>query len=241
MGLPGGVGMATLTDLEVSVCRAILRWKTPRNANLRAQLEQAEVRRRENTGAGMWTWFHVPRGMPPAEAGPSPLGNLAVLVEGLQHPAGFLLWVEEGYVESLECFTIADDTWPDQCPADWRIRLHAFRDVPESFLTPAEVIFEWRDPVDDEAAAWIRALADSERGAVEMVVVALSPGSPGRIALCAMVPATSRSDLERVLCALAERAHQHAEHIAVEANGYPVAAITPRGEEGTEDLLRHFE
>jgi hypothetical protein len=102
--------MSSFTDLESAVLHAIFS-ETPgiRDA-LERQFEAAEVLDRENTGVGFFTRIGV-RADVPRVASPSPLGReVGAKVEGLDHGMGFILFMEDGRIRTLEGFTYTDST-----------------------------------------------------------------------------------------------------------------------------------
>jgi hypothetical protein len=81
---------------------------------LRSQLNSATVGRREMSGVGFFTYLSIPVNSPRLVPGPKRMVIRDVYAEvtGLQHPAGFLLFVNDGALNFLECF-IVDDRWPE--------------------------------------------------------------------------------------------------------------------------------
>jgi hypothetical protein len=79
----------------------LLRGGHPVLATLREQLAVATVAAREFTGVGFFTRFHVP---PTASRLPSPrpivISDVHAEVSGLQHGAGFVLFVEDGVLDT---------------------------------------------------------------------------------------------------------------------------------------------
>lgn len=90
----------------------LLRGDHPVLATLRDQFAGATVAAREFTGVGFFTRFDVPLTAPRL---PSPqrlvLSDVHAEVSGLQHGAGFALFVKNGALDMLECF-IYEDAWP---------------------------------------------------------------------------------------------------------------------------------
>ena len=73
----------------------------------------AVVARREFSGVGFFTYLSVPAELPRAKGcARLVLGDVYAEVAGLQHSAGFLLFVTDGALDVLECF-IVDDQWPE--------------------------------------------------------------------------------------------------------------------------------
>lgn len=102
-----------LNEMEKRALEMLLAGEDDRLAVLRSQLKAALVARRELSGVGFFTYLSVPPHLPRVQ-GPKRLviDDLYSEVAGLQHPAGFLLFVTDGTLDVLECFTV-DDQWPE--------------------------------------------------------------------------------------------------------------------------------
>src|SRR5262245_41914223 len=104
-----------LTPLEQAVNDALLEKRGEPFDTARQQLEYASITKREHTGVGFFTEFalseHAPvrRDLPDAT-----LGNVRAELPGLEHGAGFLLFIRDGVVTMLEGYTYADDQWPER-------------------------------------------------------------------------------------------------------------------------------
>ncbi len=104
--------MTPLNDLEREAMNYLLRGDHPVLAVLREQLESASVVERRLTGVGFFTDFEVSSRTPRlADVGRFIVGDVHAEVSGLAHGAGFLLFVEQGALGTLECF-IVEDSWP---------------------------------------------------------------------------------------------------------------------------------
>jgi hypothetical protein len=102
-----------MNDLERQVMEAMLRGDHPTLFTLRAQLAVAKVVGRDLTGVGFFTRFHVPSSAVRLSPPRSPIvADVFATVEGLKHGAGFLLFVTDGVLDTLEGYTL-DDRWPD--------------------------------------------------------------------------------------------------------------------------------
>ena len=124
---------------------------------LREQFAVAAVSSREYTGVGFCTHFTIPdiaRRL--AFARRVVIGDVYADVAGLQHGAGFLIFVEHGMLDMLECF-IVEDAWPGQACIRRLYYLH-----PKELGSPSLVEAVQRDLVFalKEAAVWSRNLAD---------------------------------------------------------------------------------
>lgn len=81
----------------------------------RQQLEHASIAKREFTGVGFFTEFEIADDAPIRRDLPdATLGNVGAELSGLQHGAGFLLFIRGGVVTMLEGYTYADDQWPER-------------------------------------------------------------------------------------------------------------------------------
>ena len=81
---------------------------------IRQQLARATVKERRFSGVGFFTDFDVPpdasvrRDLPNME-----IGGVEAKFPGLQHGAGFVLFIRNGVVRMLEGYTY-DEPWPDK-------------------------------------------------------------------------------------------------------------------------------
>ncbi len=73
---------------------------------LRDQFALATVSERENTAVGFFTTFQIPGDLPRLERKSRiVVGDVYGDVEGNPHGVGFLLFVENGAIDTLECFS----------------------------------------------------------------------------------------------------------------------------------------
>jgi len=100
------------TPLERDVLTMLLVGDDPVREALRAQLKVASVASREMTGVGFYTEIHVDQELsakcPELEAR---IGNVEADVFGLQNGVGFMLWIHNGYLATLEAYTF-EEPWP---------------------------------------------------------------------------------------------------------------------------------
>jgi len=83
-------------------------------AVLREQLRVATILERRMTGVGFYTNFSVAPAALPVFKNPSfEIGDVTAQIEGVQHSAGFLLFVRDGFLSFLEGFTY-DEPWLEQ-------------------------------------------------------------------------------------------------------------------------------
>jgi hypothetical protein len=102
-----------LTDLEGAVLKALLEGSHPVLDALRRQLRTCDAQRREFTGYGFFTELRV---QPDERPAPMPserlrLGDVEAHIPGLEHGAGFLLYVDRGFLTMLEGYSY-DEPWP---------------------------------------------------------------------------------------------------------------------------------
>ena len=102
--------MTTLTALEHSVLVKLLDGEHPILDQLRKQLPACSVRRRESTGAGFYTYLDV-GDAPTVDSVNVRFGDVIADIEGMNHGAGFVLYVEHGSLHMLEGYGY-DDPWP---------------------------------------------------------------------------------------------------------------------------------
>jgi hypothetical protein len=103
-----------LEPLEEAVLQKLLDGDHPVLTALRRQLSGLEVKERRLTGVGFFTVFSMNVGAPPALVPPggSPFGDVEATISGMKHGAGFLLWLSNGRIQSLEGYSY-DEPWPD--------------------------------------------------------------------------------------------------------------------------------
>ena len=102
-----------MTPLERQVIATLLAPDHPVMDALRRQLDACSVASREFTGHGFFSTLVVADGV---EAAPVTrkrlaLGDLTAAIDGLEHGAGFVLFVRDGVLHMLEGFAY-DEPWP---------------------------------------------------------------------------------------------------------------------------------
>jgi hypothetical protein len=90
------------TDLERAVLTVIWQMHQSDQSALTSQLAIAKVRSRENTGAGFFTNFELEDKTALTIGGQRLRNGPNVKIHGLEHGMGFILWLEGGYINSLE-------------------------------------------------------------------------------------------------------------------------------------------
>lgn len=108
---------------------------------LRDQMHAAVVVRRDFTGVGFSRYLAVPTDLPRAKSCTRlVLGDLYAEVEGLEHAAGFLLFVADGAVDSLECFTV-EDRWPEAATSRRVDYVHPAAPGSGTWSAPCQLVF----------------------------------------------------------------------------------------------------
>ena len=100
-----------MTELESNVLGMFLAGDHPTLATLRRQLNSATVAGRNLTGVGFFTDFHIPEDVPRLSK-PKELvvGDVVGELSGV--PCGFLLFIKDGALRTLEGFVYGNDKWP---------------------------------------------------------------------------------------------------------------------------------
>jgi len=106
-------GKETLSGLETAVLRLATSDAHADSAALRGQLEAIVAVRRRYTGAGFYLDIEVDRAraQPAVDAPDVAILGIAAEIEGLEHGAGFVVSVRDGYLAQVEGFSY-DERWP---------------------------------------------------------------------------------------------------------------------------------
>jgi hypothetical protein len=106
-----------LSDFEQTVLDKLLAGNHPRSAELRQQAAGLCVVERELTAVGFFVTLAVAPGIPPVNADPDfAISEVYGELEGLEHGAGFVVFIVNGYLETLEGFTYVG-LWPERIGA----------------------------------------------------------------------------------------------------------------------------
>jgi len=101
-----------LNQMERRALEMLLAGDNDELAVFRAQLSATTVASREFTGVGFFTRLSVPAELPRVKGrAHMVISDLCAEVSGLEHEASFLLFMEDGAIDVLEC-AIVDDHWP---------------------------------------------------------------------------------------------------------------------------------
>lgn len=95
-----------LTPLERDMIETLLKPDHRVFDSLRLQFVACRVADREYTGAGFFTRLVVPESATPAGVDRLALSDVRADLAGLEHGAGFVLWVERGWLAELEGFFV---------------------------------------------------------------------------------------------------------------------------------------
>jgi hypothetical protein len=112
-----------LTPLEKAVVDALLERQGEPFDSIRQHLAHATITKREFTGVGFFSDFTLPEDAPVRRDLPdATIGDVAAELPGLQHGAGFLLFIRDGTISMLEGYTY-DESWPTSTDA-FRVYRH---------------------------------------------------------------------------------------------------------------------
>lgn len=104
-----------LTEFEAQILKAIIKVNSNKNLceKLYKQVENITVVRREFTGCGFYTEFHVnSKNYKLDNKEKIMLGGIIAELSELEHGTNFILYIENGLIQTLEGFCY-DEQWPD--------------------------------------------------------------------------------------------------------------------------------
>lgn len=107
--------MNNLEPIETAVIEKLLQGNHPALVALRRQLSAIAVVSRKHTGVGFFTEFSVGGDAVAASVRSERIrfGDVEASIKGLQHGAGFLLYIDKGFLRMLEGYSY-DEPWPVQ-------------------------------------------------------------------------------------------------------------------------------
>jgi hypothetical protein len=105
--------MRNLTNLESAVLRKLLSGNHPVLALLCDQFDVCRAKKREITGVGFFTDLDVSAYTGVRLELDLKFGDVVAEIDGLEHGAGFVLYVQQGLLTLLEGYTY-DEPWPDR-------------------------------------------------------------------------------------------------------------------------------
>lgn len=103
--------METLTRLERAVLDKLLAGDDPTLGTLRVQAKRARLLSCEKTGVGFFCRLEVPEDVERLGHAEFHIGDVNAAIKGLVHGAGFVLFVKDGRLDTLEGYTY-DEPWP---------------------------------------------------------------------------------------------------------------------------------
>lgn len=107
--------MLDIEPIELRVMQMLLAGDHPILETLRLQFRHCWVADRNFTGVGFFTsfkiWERTPKIRPPRRI---VLGDVGADVDGLQHGCGFILFVKDGLLDTLECHLWGDESLPEK-------------------------------------------------------------------------------------------------------------------------------
>jgi hypothetical protein len=107
--------MSILNELEMAVLDKLLAGDEPALSCLREQRQRMHVTKREHTGVGFFTEFGHPSDVSRLPTSKNiRFGDVLAEIDGLEHGAGFLLFIDNGLITMLEGYSNANETWPDK-------------------------------------------------------------------------------------------------------------------------------
>ena len=104
-----------LIELERKVLEKLLVGDHPVIRNLRTQLSEIQVVKRDFTGSGFITSFRVDSSLiaPSLQGKDFKFGDVVADIENLEHGAGFVLYVANGAIDALEGYSF-EEKWPER-------------------------------------------------------------------------------------------------------------------------------
>jgi hypothetical protein len=106
--------MSALNEIEGAVLDMLLAGEIPTLHVLRAQRERLFVTKREFSGVGFFTEFgHPPDVVRLQTPKRVRFGDVLADLEGLEHGAGFVLFIDDGLITMLEGYSTANEPWPE--------------------------------------------------------------------------------------------------------------------------------
>ncbi len=132
-----------MNEIERQAMDFLLRGDHPVLAVLRDQAAVAPIAKRKFTGVGFFTDFAVPPTAARLSSGRRiVLEDVHAEVAGLQHGAGFLLFVDDGVINLLECF-IYEGAWPEDTRLTRLYYLHPRHGSGGTLVETADRDLEW--------------------------------------------------------------------------------------------------
>ena len=100
-------------QLEIVLMDMFLSGNEPVLKDLRDQYKNSQIKSRQFTGAGFYTYFKTKPGIAPlANKKNFEITDISAKVGKVEDALGFVLFVRDGYISWLEGYTMALDDWP---------------------------------------------------------------------------------------------------------------------------------
>ena len=132
-----------INAFERSVLEACLAGPQPVLAQLRAQIEHAQVSARTHTGIGAYVDFAVPPSVPRITPTEMVFGDVNVKVEGVDSDVSTILYIVGGHLHFIE-FAADEGQWPKEPVLK---NLSYWKRGPDLADGPSFVATDERDPV----------------------------------------------------------------------------------------------
>jgi hypothetical protein len=100
-----------LSQFERAVLDKLLSGDNEVLARLRRQVIQSKLKKREYSGVGFFCEFEIEPNAPSVDLDVE-IGDVQAAIPGLAHGAGFVLFIRDGRITTLEGYTY-DELWPD--------------------------------------------------------------------------------------------------------------------------------
>lgn len=101
------------TSLESFVMQALTKGDHPLLRQVNDQFQVAELKKRELTGSGFFTYFSVPKEKQLEGINKINFGDVGARIQGLKNDAGFVLFIKDGLINALEGYTYGNEAWPE--------------------------------------------------------------------------------------------------------------------------------
>jgi len=102
------------SEFEIQLMGKLLCGNDPVLEGLRHQYDNSTLESRKFTGVGFFTHFKVNVSILPVASGKTfQIGDVDAHVDNIVDAIGFVLFVEKGYLSTLEGYTLLADKWPN--------------------------------------------------------------------------------------------------------------------------------
>jgi hypothetical protein len=106
--------MFMIEPVESKAMQMLLAGEHPTLELLREQFKHAQIKSRDFTGVGFFTEFEIGGGGPKVKPPKRYIiSDVCADVDGLEFGCGFILFIADGLISTLECHLWGDDALPD--------------------------------------------------------------------------------------------------------------------------------